>query len=102
MTRKSSFVALCILGAAGALGACCCCSGFFDDDDAAANPNANPGAPGHVHHHGGGYWFHWSSWSHSTSPTGVGTAHPASGTTHGGFGSTAHAGSSSGASGAGG
>jgi hypothetical protein len=99
MTRKSSIITLCIVGAVVGVSACCCCSGIFDDEE--KKGDGQPGGGGHPVRHstrtrflpiffGGGSSYHGGgSPSHGTGTSSSG---------RGGFGSTgAHGGGGVGA-----
>jgi hypothetical protein len=82
MSRKSTIVTLCILGALGTLGACCCCAGMADDG---VPGGGQPG--GGVR--GGRTHFIWTGYHGGGSPGPVSGHGPgASSTSRGGFGST--------------
>ncbi|HZZ82091.1 MAG TPA: hypothetical protein VFE62_26565 [Gemmataceae bacterium] len=105
MTRKSSIVTLCILGAIAAAGACCCCSGAIDHEQQIEEKDDK----GVVHrHHVRRRWGPWFIWGGSTYVGGphpgttvshpIGGGHGTSSSPRGGFGSTAHGSGSSGGS----
>jgi len=89
MTRKSSIITLCIIGAIAAVGSCACCLSNWHDKE------RKDGQGGHVRHHrtgrgfipiffgGGGFGGSHPSGGH------VGTGGSSS-TSRGGFGSSSH------------
>ena len=80
MTRKTTIITLCILGAVGAIGSCVCCSGIFD------NPSHT--GSGHVRHTSSRRFmpiFFGGGSSHSSGTSHVGSS---SSTSRGGFGAS--------------